>query len=202
MRHQSLRAISAILVTFMGACSIYSSRDNLPEECSGVPGDLAAPTQRIADPPATHGPGLAGKPEHLTAIAKPHASDVIPLLYVFDETGGYVSSWQRNSSLLSGDLFVQAENDAFWYEIVGDAGYQIPELDRCSIASMLSEPFSFRAPPGGLLFVQLLAPRCTECDALGSAIESVLRFNPDMSVRWVKINVPRNIGRLRPRDER
>jgi hypothetical protein len=99
--------------------------------------------------------------------------------------------------MLNDPIFAQAEKEAYWGEVTDGTFYSVPWLDKCSQASMLREPFSFRAPPGGLLFVQYLAPACDECDKLTTAISGVILAHPELPVRWARIRVPGNIGSLK-----
>lgn len=145
---------------------------------------------------ATHGPAGTGKPVELTAIARPATGNVIPLLYVFDDGGRHVTSGEPLADKLASPAFRKAEQQAYWGEFSGGRYDRIPWLDACSQASMMREPLSFRAPAGGLLFVQYVAPLCSECIGLGSAIRNLIDANPALPVRWVRITVPANIGSL------
>lgn len=183
-------AVLSLSVLFLNACYRFSPDGQLPENCSGIPGDLAVPAtpQRLIQ--ASHGLGAAGSALRVQAVARPFGLDPVPLLYVFDDEGAYVSSWNQNDSLLVDPIFAELEKTAFWFEVVDGSGYMIPELDRCSIVSMLDEPFSFKAPQGGLLFVQFTAAECEECELIGTAIQAVSGLNPEVPVAWVQIEVP------------
>ena len=193
----SLKRIASLslLILFLNACYRFAPDGQLPENCSGIPGDLAVPAtpQRVIQ--ASHGPGAMGSPLRIQAVASPFGLDPVPLLYVFNDKGAYVSSWNQNDSLLVDPIFAELEKTAFWFEVVDGSGYMIPELDRCSIAAMLDEPFSFKAPQGGLLFVQFTAAECEECGLIGTAIQTVSDLNPEISVAWVQIEVPVAFGR-------
>lgn len=161
----------------------------LPAGCSGVPGDLRTPTQSTAAGVPTHGPGAVGRPVALTAVARPDASS-IPPLYVFDDHGRHVMAGDKRFKVLDDPAFDRADHAAYWGELVDDAFYRIPWLDKCAQASMLAEPVSFRAPQDGVLFMQFLTPACAECAALTAAIEGVIAGHPTLPVRWVRISVP------------
>jgi len=148
---------------------------------------------------ATHGPGAQGQPVALTAVARPPVSllgGVVPLLYVYGPDGEYVSGRHAYEKLLTNPTFVQVEKEAYWGEVVDNRYYQVPQLDKCSQAAMLSEPISFRAPPNGIMFMQFLAPSCSECTQLTQAIEAFVAQNPQMPVRWVQVTVPNSVGKL------
>ena len=132
----------------------------------------------------------------LTAVARPATSEVIPLLYVFDDHGVHVTEGRALADKLSAPAFRKVEREAYWGEVVEGSYYMIPWLDACSQASMLHDPLSFRAPGGGLLFVQYLAPACTECADITMAIQEVIDANPMLPVRWVRISVSPEIGTL------
>jgi len=102
----------------------------------------------------------------------------------------------RTKKLLTNPAFVQVEKEAYWGEVVDNRYYQVPQLDKCSQAAMLSEPISFRAPPNGIMFMQFLAPSCSECTQLTQAIEAFVAQNPQMPVRWVQVTVPNSVGKL------
>lgn len=121
----------------------------------------------------------------------------IPLLYVFDSEGDYVTRGHALAKLLGRDAFLQAERDAYWGEVVDDAYYEIPNLDKCSQAAMLEGGLNFRAPSGGIQFVQFVMPKCIECEQISAAIETVIAEHPAVPVRWVRIKVPRSVGTLR-----
>lgn len=177
------------------ACA-SAPRGVLPDSCSGVSGDLRLPTGGDAIVPATHGPATAGRAIELTAIARPATSEFIPLLYVFDDRGEHVHAGTPHAETLTASAFRKVEAEAYWAEVSGGGFWRVPWLDTCAQASMLREPLSFRAPAGGLLFVQYLAPLCSECVGLTIAIQGVIDANPTMPVRWVRINVPPGIGSL------
>jgi len=183
------------IAVLLQACA-SAPRGALPASCSGVPGDLRTPGGGDAIVPPTHGPAGTGHAIELTAIARPATSDFIPLLYVFDDRGAHVVSGTPLAAKLTASAFRKVEAEAYWGEVSGDSYYQIPWLDACSQASMLREPLSFRAPVGGLLFVQYVAPLCSECAGLAIAIQGVIDANPALPVRWVRISVPPDIGSL------
>ena len=62
---------------------------------------------------------------------------------------------------------------------------------------MLAGGLNFRAPPGGIQFVQFVMPECVECEQISAAIEAVISAHPALPVRWVRITVPRSVGPLR-----
>ena len=95
-------------------------------------------------------------------------------------------------------LSLQVQQEAYWGEMSDGAYYHVPWLDKCSQASMVRGKIDFHTPMAGLLFVQFLAPNCNECDRLTKAVQLLLSHNPDLSVRWVKITVPRSVGHLTP----
>lgn len=121
----------------------------------------------------------------------------IPLLYVFGEEGEHVMSGHNLAKLLGDPVFAEAERNAYWGEVVDGNFYRVPELDRCSQAAMLSGGLNFRAPQGGIQFVQFVAPKCDECDRISAAIERIIADHPALPVRWVRIAVPRSVGTLR-----
>ncbi|HVJ61473.1 MAG TPA: hypothetical protein VM555_02035, partial [Tahibacter sp.] len=92
--------------------------------------------------------------------------------------------------------FAQAEEDAYWLEAVNDQALWVSTTDKCSIASMLAEPFDFRAPPGGLHFVQFIPPGCQQCDGITAAIHAVRAAHPELATRWTRIAVPKTVGRV------
>jgi hypothetical protein len=147
---------------------------------------------------ATHGPGAPGRPLELQAVARPPAlSPVIPLLYVYDADGDYVSAYHSLAKILTDAAFEQVAKEAYWGEIADNHWYWIPWLDKCSQAAMLKESVSFRAPPDGIMFMQFLAPFCSECTRITTAVEDFIAKNPKMPVRWVRVSVPGSIGSLK-----
>ncbi|HEV2608533.1 MAG TPA: hypothetical protein VGT79_11195 [Xanthomonadaceae bacterium] len=136
-------------------------------------------------------------PIELIATARPFNSSGIPLLYIYDEDSDHVTSGMPIAKVLIDPVFAQVETEAYWNEIAEGHFYRIPWLDKCSQASMLREPISFHAPPHGLLFVQYVVSSCNECDRISSAIRKVFATHPELPVRWVRIRVPANIGRLK-----
>jgi hypothetical protein len=179
------------------ACSVAVPRGQLPAECSGVPGDFRTPNAMHEPGAATHGPETQGHPIELQAIARPPIpSGVIPLLYVYDEDGNYISSDTAASELLTNPVFAQVEREAYWGEIADNRYYRIPWLDKCSQAAMLGTSVSFRAPPKGIMFMQFVAPFCWECTRITGAINEFVAKNRDTPVRWIRVSVPWSIGSL------
>lgn len=168
MRAHALPWTALCLAAVLVACASVE-RGVRPKSCSGVPGDLRVPSGGDALAPATHGPGGTGKPVELTAVARPATSDVIPLLYVFDDHGAHVIAGHPLAQKLMAPAFLKVEREAYWSEVSGGGYYLVPWLDACSQASMLRDPISFRAPADGLLFVQYLSPICSECTSIATA---------------------------------
>jgi hypothetical protein len=191
-------ALSAFtLVLLMIGCSA-APRGRMPAGCSGVPGDQRLPGSEAPLPAPTHGPMGSSEPIELTADARPFSSSQIPLLYIYDEGAGQVMVGEGKGKLLTDPAFMQVQQEAYWSEIDSGAFYRVPWLDKCSVASMVSGEINFHAPAGGLLFVQFLTPKCSECDRLTNAVQLVLSQNPELSVRWIRITVPRSVGHLTP----
>ena len=179
----------------LAACSTVAPYGSFPVGCSGVPGDSRTPKgdDVVAQPSP---PGPAG-PIELIATARPFNSPGIPLLYIYDEDSDPVMTGMPIAQVLIDPVFAQVEKEAYWNEVVEGHFYRVPWLDKCSQASMLSEPISFRAPSHGLLFVQFVVASCGECDRISSAIRRVIATHPQLPVRWVRIRVLGNIGSLR-----
>jgi hypothetical protein len=195
---KSTTVLLMLLACSMVGCSLQAPRGKLPPECSGIPGDFRTPKAMFEPGSATHGPGAPGHPIELQAVARPpELSSVIPLLYVYDPDGAYVSANHPLSEILTDPAFVQVGQEAYWGEIADGRYYLVPQLDKCSQAAMLKESVSFRAPPEGIMFMQFLAPFCSECTRITTAIEHFIAKNPDMPVRWVRVNVPGSIGSLK-----
>jgi hypothetical protein len=195
-RAHALRCLALFLAAALAACASVE-RGVRPKSCSGVPGDLRVPNGGDVLAPATHGPGATGRPVELTAIARPATSEVIPLLYVYDDQGVNVTEGHPLARMLMAPAFRKVEREAYWNEVTGSGYYRVPWLDACSQASMLPEPISFHAPAGGLLFVQYLSPICSQCAGIATAIHGVIGANPTLPVRWVRISVPPQIGSLK-----
>src|SRR5215470_17657372 len=105
-----MKIYEGILVTLLGcvmsACTLQAPRGELPPECSGVPGDFRTPNALFEPGAATHGPGAPGRPIELQAVARPpELSSVIPLLYVYDPDGDYVSANHSLSKILIDPAF-------------------------------------------------------------------------------------------------
>ncbi len=183
-------------LALLSACALTMPAGTLAPECTGVPGDFRTPGPAMTAGQATYGPGSSGQIEQQVAIAKPATSTAIPLLYVFDETGDYVHASTR-SGVLSSAALLKADQEAYWSEVAENRFYQIPWLDKCSQASMLREPFNFRAPKGGFLFVQYIAVNCDECALLTGAIRQLITTHPDIPLRWVQVQVSGGIGHVR-----
>ena len=184
------RGLPLSIALALSACSV-APVGKLPANCSGVPGDLRSPSSTSRpiseDEYRSH-------PFVLTAIARPATSRTIPLLYAFDPAGAFVTDSHPYAKLLDDPVFAQARKEAFWLEAEGDGVYSIPWLDTCSQASMLDRSVDFRAPSGGILFMQYVATNCTECDALTGAITRFIGAHPEMKVRWVEVRVPASVG--------
>ncbi|HET7845013.1 MAG TPA: hypothetical protein VFL14_12740 [Xanthomonadales bacterium] len=178
------------MVTVVLACTLLAGcvapRGRLAPECTGVPGDFRTPAASVA------GDGEP-VPRVVRAVARPYSADVIPLVYVFDDEARYVFAMDRK--VLSDPIFAHAEKHGFWLE--GGYGF-IPDLDKCSLSSMLEAPVDVRAAPGGLSFVQFRMPGCAECAQVTAAIEALRVAHPEIPVRWLVIDVPKSIGKLRP----
>jgi hypothetical protein len=191
---------SLLLAALAGAallsgCALVAPMGVPPPGCSGIPSDPDLPQGGEANPSTSVPTGNV--PIELVAIARPCSSQIIPLLYVFDDQAQRVMLGTPPAKVLTDSVFAQVEAEAYWAEVEGGQYYRIPWLDACSQASMLKEPLSFRAPPGGLLFIQYLASSCKECERLTSAIRGVIAANPAAPVRWVRIRVPVGVGRLK-----
>jgi hypothetical protein len=171
----------------------------LAPDCSGVPGDLRDPAASKAPVLATHGPGAPGQPVDLVATYRPASTEwpdrvYLPSLFVFDDAGQHVTAGHPRRGLLADPVFGVLEKQAFWGEVMDDGYYLVPNVDKCNQASMFRGGLDFRAPSGGLLFVQYVADRCADCSATAAAIEGVIRENPQLPVRWIRVAVPRSIG--------
>lgn len=193
------RALVAIAcVVLLGGCVWPAPRGEAPPGCSGVPGDDTPPPAALPAGAATHGPGGSGQIVDLVARARPSWGSPIPLLYVFDGAGRFETRFRNTRTPLVDPVFRAAEQDAFWYEGLDDGLYEVPELGQCEIAAVLGSAPSFRAPDDGLLFFQFVVPDvCDECDEITGAIERFVAAHPDMPVRWVRVMVPRSVGKLR-----
>lgn len=190
-------ACGFVFALVLSSCSQLPA-GKMPPECSGVPGDFRTPNAFLQPGSATHGPGAPGRPIELQAIARPpFGSTVIPLLYVYGPEGEYVVGRHPYSTKLTDPAFVQVEKEAYWGEIVDNRYYQVPQFDKCSQAAMLGPDVSFLAPAQGIMFMQFLAPFCSECGRVTSAIEGFIANNPRMPVRWIRVSVPGSIGVLK-----
>jgi hypothetical protein len=178
----------AFLALLLAGCT--APLGQRPDGCSGVPGDGRTP---VVDAAAT----TTGDPAELTAVARPFSAEAIPLLYVYDDRARGVQAWSETGSrYLRDPAFAKAEEEAYWLEAVDDQAMWVHTADKCSIASMLAEPFDFRAPPGGLHFVQFIPPGCRQCGDITAAIRAVRAAHPDLPTRWTRIAVPKTIGRV------
>jgi hypothetical protein len=184
-----------LLPMLLGSCTSLPF-GKLPAECSGVPGDFRTPGGMLAPGKATHGPGADGKVIELTAVARPLGSTMIPLLYIYGPDAENLFGNHPYADLLKDPAFVQVEAEAYWGEIVDNAYYRVPWLDKCSQAAMLEPGVSFRAPPEGILFMQFQTAFCSECRRITRAIDAFIASNPDMPVRWVRVSVPGRVGAL------
>lgn len=191
-------AASAIFccVGILTACTTVAPYGSFPAGCTGVPGDLRTPKGDGVPARPAAAPAGPARTIELVATARPFNSTGIPLLYIYDEDSDQVMSGMPTAKVLIDPVFAQVEREAYWSEVVEGHFYRIPWLDKCSQASMLSEPISFHAPPHGLLFVQYVVAACSECDRISSAIRAVVATHPELPVRWVRIRVPGNIGSL------
>ena len=178
----------------ISGCVSVAPRGKLSGACTGVPGDARSPDSINTLEATTQGTGDGAKPIELEAVARPATSSDIPLLYVFDSSENPVHA--RSSELLQNPVFERADAEAYWSEIVDEAFYLVPWLDKCSQASMVNEPLSFAAPAGGLLFMQFTTDHCRECAQISTAIEGVIRHNPQLKFRWVRVRVSSRIGNL------
>jgi hypothetical protein len=115
---------------------------------------------------------------------------------MFDDNANHVFAGSLSSRGIEAEVFMQAEKERYWGEIVGDRFYLIPWLDKCSQSSMLEHAVDFRAPESGLLFVQFVAPGCGRCAEVSDAIRAAIVANPSMPVRWIEVSVPRSVGRV------
>jgi hypothetical protein len=188
------RLLLAVLCIAFSGCVSVAPMGRLSKACTGVPGDGRSPNPTNMPAVPTHGPGAVGKPVEMEAVARPATSYNIPLLYVFDSTANPVHA--ESSDMLQGSVFAKADAEAYWSEFVGDSFYLVPWLDKCSQASMVKEPLSFAAPPGGLLFMQFITDNCDECARISAAIEGVVSGNPQLQVRWVRVRVSSRVGTL------
>ena len=194
MRPTALPA--ALCAWLLAACT--APFGTVPDGCSGVPGDERTP-----------GAGDAARavrpdrePVELKAVARPFGAEAIPLLYVYDERAGGVQARSESGSRFLGDpAFARADEDAYWLEVVNGQPLWVTTADKCAIASMLAEPFDFRAPPGGLHFVQFVAPGCRQCADIDTAIRAVRTGHRELPTRWTRITVPKAVGRVRGDDD-
>lgn len=196
-----MRRFTVSRVLLVG-CSVVllvgcASTGRYAAECSGVPGDFRTPNASAQPDIPTHGPGGTGEPVEITAKAKPPwGIRSIPPLYVYDADAAHVDRLHPMSRLLTHPALQEADERAFWGEVVDGGFYLVPELDKCSQATMLEQSVSFKAPTDGLLFMQYTAPDCVQCQAVSIAISELIQSNPELPVRWVKVTVPRSIGRV------
>ena len=190
------RGVLFVAALMLCGCVHEARRGTLPKACSGVPGDFRTPDDGGRGAVAAHAPGAPG--ERYVAKYKPPTSHVVPLLLVFDERRDHVYMHTAPEGWLSHPAFEHAQQHAYWGEVSGDRYYHIPFLDKCSLQAMLEAPIDLRAPPGGLLFVQFTAPFCSECRQLTEAVRAEIARHPEVGFRWVQIEVPAEVGRLRP----
>lgn len=191
-----------LLLALLAGCVWPAPRGKMPPECSGIPGDDTPPLSALPAGIATHGPGGSGQVVELVARARPGWGSPIPLLYVFDDAGRFETRFRNPRTLVVDPVFLAAEQSAYWYEGVDDGVYQVPELGQCEIAAVLGTAIPLRAPAGGLLFLQFVVPdTCAECGEITDAIERLVGANPSMPVRWVRVMVPRSVGKLRVDEE-
>ncbi len=177
-----------LLLTVLLACTPVMAAGLAPE-CSGVPGDLRTPNAKAPRGEATHGPGRKNAPAKIE-LADPATLKMRPgTVYVFDENADHVVPGHAKRKLLSGGAFEVAEDRGYWVEGFGGEIDFIPHWDKCTIASHLPPTFSFRAPEGGLLFVQF-GTTCTDCVSVSRDITAVIEGNPHMPVRWLQTDVP------------
>lgn len=180
----------------LASCTTVAPYGSTPVGCTGVPGDLRTPKDDdlLATPAASAG---RVEPINLVATARPFTRTGIALLYIFDEKSNHVTSGMPLAKMLIDPVFLQVESEAYWNEVNDGRFYRIPWLDKCSQASMLNEPISFRAPAHGLLFVQYVVPSCNECDRISSAIRAVIATHPELPMRWIRVRIPASIGTLK-----
>lgn len=182
----------AVVILLLSGCVLQPRYGVYPAGCSGVPGDdTPPPWNKVADA-VTHGPAGTGVIVEHTAVSGPPWpwTGSVPPLYVFDDEGNFETRFRNRDTLLLDPAFVEAEAEAYWVEVVGDAGYQVPDFTACDIAAMLGQAPSFRAPPGGLLFVQFVTEECDACDGVERAIDALVALHPDLPVRWMRVRLP------------
>lgn len=192
IRRRSLIVLTMVVV--ISACA-HAPRGRLAAECSGIPGDFRTPGSQT-DRKSLRVSSVDPVPEKREAIAKPATSRIIPPLYIFDDKSSYVHSFTSSSRIIDDPVFLAAEREAYWGELVDDRVYFIPWLDKCSQASMVHQGLEFRAPESGLLFVQFVTPGCSRCELVSSAIRRAIVDHPDVPFHWVEITVPSRVGRV------
>jgi hypothetical protein len=156
--------------------------------CSGVPSDPAIPEAGDRADSATHGPGAPGVPVRLQAVSKPFGFKAMPPLYIYGPVAEHVTGFHAGRRLLEDPIFDEAEQSAYWGELVGDQYFLVPNLAPCDLEQVLGQPIGMRAPEDGLLFVQFVSSRCRDCDRLSEAIGRVIEQHPQTSFRWVQVS--------------
>lgn len=131
----------------------------------------------------------SNSPNKLLTIKNPYEIQEGMLLYIFDENSNYLNFTSSPlKSFFQSTAFKNAEKKSFWTEIIEDEIYQVPEIDKCMISSMISEPFSFFAPKNGVLLVQFVYPNCEECNIMTDEINMNINKNKTVPQIWVQIN--------------
>ncbi len=194
-----MRRLSSHLGLFAIALSLAACASapvgRYPSGCTGVPGDQRTPAgEQETGVAATHGPGAAGVVERHQATRRPLGTTQIPPLYVYDDTGADVHA-PEHVLLRTEPALITADREGYWGEVVDDRYYRVPWAGRCSQASMFAEPMDFRAPPGGLAFIEYRSPGCVECVGIEAAITRLIAAHPELPVRWVQVEVGPSIGR-------
>ena len=190
--------IAVLLMAALAACAHSRPDAGAPAAasgCSGIPSDPTAPAGFVRAGPATHGPGAQGVPAQLRLQRPTQDAERLPPLYVFDASAGMVREWDGRDPATS-DIplewrqepeFKAADEAGYRGEVVDGQFYRVPWLGPCDLAQMLPAPVQLAAPPGGLLFLQFIAPRCRDCERLSQAIERTIARHPQLPVRWVQV---------------
>lgn len=194
-------AIVAALIPMLSACNGNVRSQN--EVCRTA--DDTGPVRAATNAPATHGPGIVGgKPVQLRATGGwPHHTidmhlsiKAFPMLYVFDDKALYAQRIGKATNAALGDpLFEESAGTAFWSEVVNDRYYELATFSSCSQTEWLGDDFNFRAPAGGLLFVQYVTPHCPGCERVSAAIQHTLDAHPDLPARWVQYDLASTTGK-------
>ncbi|QQP96184.1 hypothetical protein [Lysobacter enzymogenes] len=202
-------AAMVLLMTLLAGCA-HSRSDAYPDAgppvavsgCSGIPSDPTAPAGYVRAGPATHGPGAPGVPAQLGQQRPLGRAERVPPLYVFDSRASMVH-WKDGRDPEASEVplewmkeleFGEAERAGYWGEFVDGRIYRIPSFGPCELAQALPAPIELAAPPGGLLFLQFVSPRCRDCARLSRAIQRTIARHPQLPVRWVQVQSRTRVG--------